>query len=248
MIFIKSSEEIAIMKEGGKILARIMEELGKKIEPGITTKYLDKVTTDLVFKYKAKLSFKNYQGFPAVICTSINEEVVHGVPSERKLKEGDIISLDLGILFKGLHTDMAITVPVGNIDPKAMRLIRVTKKALKRGIKKVRAGNTFGDIGNTIQRYVEDQGFNVVRDLCGHGIGKEVHEDPQIPNYGKRRSGPEIKEGMVFCIEPMVTIGDWRLKKAEDGYGYTTKDDSLSAHFEHTIAVTENGSQVLTMV
>lgn len=246
MISIKSEQEIQIIREGGKILAQIMKELEKKVEPGITTKYLNKVAEDLVLKYKGKPSFKGYEGFPAVICASINEELVHCIPSDRKLEEGDIISLDLGILYKGFHTDMAVTVPVGEISPEDQRLIRVTKKALKRGIKKVRPGNTFGDIGNTIQRYVEDQGFSVIQDLSGHGIGRELHEDPQIPNYGKRNTGPEIKEGMVFCIEPMVAIGDWKLRKAGDNYGYQTRDNSLCTHFEQTLAVTKTGRRILT--
>lgn len=234
------------MKEGGRILAEIMAELKNKVEPGITTKHLDKVASDLILKYGAKPSFKNYQGFPACLCTSINEEIVHCIPSNRKLQQGDIISLDLGILFKGFHTDMAITIPVGKISPEAQRLIRITKKALKRGLRKVRPGNTFGDIGNTIQRYIEDQGYGVVREFCGHGIGKEVHQEPQIPNYGKRKSGPNLAEGMTFCIEPMVTVGDWHLKKAKDGYGFQTKDSSLCAHFEHTLVVTPTGCDVLT--
>lgn len=246
MITIKSPEEIAIMAEGGRILARIMKELEKEVKPGITTNYLNKVAEDLVFRYRAKPCFKDYQGFPAALCVSINEEIVHCLPSQRKLKEGDIVSLDLGILYKGFHADMAITVPVGKISPEAQRLIKVTKKALKRGIKKVRPGNTFGDIGNTIQRYVEGQGYSVVRELCGHGIGKKIHEDPQVFNYGKRGKGPEIKKGMVFCLEPMITVGDWRLKKAKDDYGFETKDGSLSAHFEHTVAVSQNGCQILT--
>jgi len=246
MISIKTEKEIQIIREGGKILAKIMKELEKLVNPGITTKYLDKVAKDIVFKYRGKPSFKGHEGFPANLCTSINEELVHCIPADRKLKEGDIISLDLGILFKGFHTDMAVTIPVGEVSPEAQRLIRITKKALKRGIKKVRPGNTFGDIGNTIQRYVEGQGFNVIRDLCGHGIGREIHEDPQILNYGKRRTGAELKEGMVVCLEPMVTMGSWQIKKAKDGYGYQTKDDSLCAHFEHTIAVTKNGCEVLT--
>lgn len=253
-ITIKIEKEIGIMREGGKILAKIMRELEKRVEPGITTKELDKVAEDLIFRFGAKPSFKGYRDttgepskpFPAVLCTSINEELVHCIPSDRKLKQGDIVSLDLGILYKGFHTDMAVTVPVGEISSEAQRLIKVTKKALKRGIKKVRPGNTFGDIGNTIQRYVEDQGYGVVRELCGHGIGKEIHEDPQIPNYGKRKTGPEIKEGMCFCIEPMVTIGDWRLKKARDNYGFQTEDNSLCAHFEHTIVVTKSNCEVLT--
>jgi len=248
MITIKTSEEIEIMRQGGKILARIMAELGKRIEPGKRTKDLDKVANDLVLKYGAKPSFLGHQGFPARLCVSVNEELVHCVPSERKLKQGDIVSLDLGIKYKGFHTDMAITLPVGRVSSEAQRLIRTTKKALKRGIKKVRPGNTFGDIGNTIQRYVESQGYNVVQDLCGHGIGRQVHEDPQILNYGKRKTGAKLRTGMVFCIEPMVTIGDWHLKKAKDNYGFQTRDGSLCAHFEHTIAVTENGCEVLTEV
>jgi len=246
MISIKTEKEIKIMAEGGKILAEIMAELEKRVEPGVTTKYLDKVASDLVLKHGAKPSFKNYQGFPDTLCTSVNEELVHCIPSNRKLQPGDIISLDLGVLFKGFHTDMAVTVPVGKISPEALRIIRVTKKALKRGIKKIRPGNTFGDIGNTIQRYIEDQGFNVIKDLCGHGIGKEVHEEPQVQNYGKRRTGPEIKQGMCFCIEPMITAGDWHLKKAKDNYGFQTRDNSLCAHFEHTLTVTQTGCEILT--
>jgi len=256
MIQTKTPKEIEIMAEGGKILASIMKELEKKVRPGITTKELDGVAETLIScppkpwakVDKIQCSFKGHESFPACLCTSINEEIVHAVPSSRILKEGDILSLDLGIQWKGFHTDMAVTVPVGKIDPEVQRLIRITKKALKRGLKKIRPGNTFGDIGNTIQRYVEGQGFNVVRDLCGHGIGKELHEEPKILNYGKRKTGPEIKEGMVFCLEPMVTVGDWKIKKTADGYGYQTEDSSLSAHFEHAVAVTENGAKILTVI
>lgn len=251
---IKTEKEIQIMKEGGRILARIMEKLKKTVQPGIKTLELDRLASGLIFKSGGKCSFKGYRDsdgysvipYPACLCTSINEEIVHAIPSDRVLKEGDIISLDLGIFFKGFHTDMAITVPVGRVSPEVQRLIRVTKKTLKRGIKKARIGNTFGDISNTIQRYVESQGFNVIRDLCGHGIGKELHEEPQILNYGKRRTGPELVEGMVFCLEPMVTMGDWHIKRIKDGFGYKTVDGSLCAHFEHTVVVTKNGAQVLT--
>ena len=246
MIKIKTKEEINIMAQAGKILSQIIKEVAGKVEPGVTTEYLDKVAENLVFKFGAKPSFKNYQGFPAVLCTSINEELVHSIPSERKLKSGDIISLDLGILYNGYHSDMAVTVPVGEVSLEALRLIRTTKKALKRGIKKVRPGITFGDIGNTIQRYVEDQGYSVIRDLCGHGIGRELHEDPQICNYGKRKTGEKIRTGMVFCLEPMIAMGDWAVKKSKDGYGFQMKDNSLCAHFEHTIAVIENSCQILT--
>jgi len=248
MITIKTPEEIKIMAEGGKILAGIMKELEKKVKPGITTEDLNRLAENLILKSGGKCSFKGYEDYPACLCTSINEEIVHSVPSARQLKDGDIISLDLGIFYQGFHTDMAITVPVGKILPETQRLIRVTKKALKRGIKKTRPGNTIGDIGNTIQRYVEGQGFNVVRELCGHGIGKEIHEDPKILDYGKRHSGLEIKEGMVLCLEPMVTVGDWKLKKSADGFGYQTQDGSLSCHFEHTMVVTKNGAKILTMI
>jgi len=254
MISIKTPEEIKIMAEGGKILAGIMKELEKKVKPGITTEDLNRLAESLILKSGGKCSFKDYEDYPACLCTSINEEIVHSVPSARQLKDGDIISLDLGIFYQGFHTDMAITVPVTSpglvekINPDVIRLIRVTKKALKRGMKKVRPGNTIGDISNTIQRYVEGQGFNVVRELCGHGIGREIHEDPKILNYGKRHTGPEIKEGMVLCLEPMVTVGDWKLKKSADGFGYQTQDGLLCCHFEHTVVVTKNGAKILTMI
>lgn len=242
------------MAEGCGILARIMQELANYVRPGITTQELDRLAESLIFKYRAEPSFKNYRGgngesarpFPAALCTSLNDEIVHVPPSDRILKEGDIISLDLGVLWKGFHCDKAITLPVGKIDPEVARLIRVTKKALKRGIKKARPGNTFGDIGNTIQRHVESQGFNVVRDLCGHGIGRALHEDPQILNYGQRHKGEEIREGMTFCLEPMVTMGSWEIKKTKDGFGYQTADGSLSAHFEETMAIIRGVCRVLT--
>ena len=246
MIPIKSEKEIQIMAENGKILASIMKELKKRVEPGINTQELNRVAETLILNSGGKPSFKRYEGFPATLCTSINEEIVHGIPSKRKLKNSDILSLDLGMKRKGFHVDMAITLPVGKVDPEAKRLVRITKKVLKIGIKKAKIGNTINDIGNTIQRYVESQGFNVVRDLCGHGIGKELPEEPKILNYGKRHTGFKIKQGMVFCLEPMVTIGDWKIKKTKDGFGYQTVDGSLSAHFEHTIAITKHGVKVLT--
>ncbi len=246
MITIKTSEEIKIMAEGGKILARIMKELEKQVRPGITTKELDKAAEGLVLSSGAKCSFKGYNGYPACLCTSVNEEIVHAVPSDRVLKEGDILSLDLGVFYRGYHSDMAITLPVGDISPEAQKLIKVTKESLEIGIKEIEIGGTFGDIGSAIQEYVESHGFNVVRDLCGHGIGKDLHEDPEILNYGKPGTGPKIKEGMVFCLEPMVTVGDWHIKKSKDGQGFITSDGSLSAHFEHTIAVTKTGCHVLT--
>lgn len=254
MIPIKSEEEIETMRWGGRILAKIMKELAAIVRPGITTQELNRAAEALIFQYGATPSFKGYKDngdeksrpFPAALCVSVNEELVHVPPSDRILKQGDIVSLDLGIFYKGFHVDTAVSLAVGEGSPEVARLIRVTKKALKRGIKKTRPGNTIGDIGNAVQRYVEGQGFNVVRDLCGHGIGRKVHEEPKIPNYGKRGKGIEIKEGMVLCLEPMVTVGDWHLTKTADGFGYKTKDNSLCSHFEHTIAVSQKGPQVLT--
>ncbi len=249
MIPIKTDEEIKIMRENGKILASIMNELKEKVGPGITTLQLDRLAQSLVFKYGGKPSFKNYEGFPASLCTSINEQIVHGVPSERTLKEKDILSLDLGFLKNGFHSDMAITIGIGEIDSEVNRLIKAAKKALKRGIKKAKIGNTFGDISNTIQRFIEGQGFIIIKDLCGHGIGRDLHEDPQILNYGKRHTGLEIKKNMVFCLEPMLSmIGDGKIKKSKDGSGFETENGSLSTHFEHTIAITEKGAEVLTIL
>lgn len=246
MLSIKSPEEIKIMAEGGKILAMVLAKIEKMVRPGIATLELDRAAEALILQHKAKPAFKGYENFPYSLCVSVNEVVVHGLPSGYVLKDGDVVGLDLGVLHKGYNTDMAITVSVGTISFEAKRLLSVTKKAMKLGIKKAKPGNTTGDIGNTIQRYVEDQGFGIVRNLCGHGIGKELHEDPQIPNYGQRHKGTPLKEGMVICIEPMITMGSQELKKSKDGYGYETKDRSLTAHFEHTIAITKKGPLVLT--
>ena len=246
-IFIKTPKEVETMAKGGKILAKILNVLKKEVRVGLTTLELEKKAKELMKSYGVKPAFLGYEGYPAVLCTSVNDVVVHELPSNRRvLRDGDIVSLDFGIKYQGFFTDMAITVPVGNISEEAKRLIMVTKKALKRAIKKTRPGNTVGDIGNTIQRYVEKQGFYIVRDLCGHGIGKNLHEEPQILNYGKRHKGVKLQEGMVICIEPMVAIGTSQIRRAKDGYGFATKDGSLSAHFEHMIAVTKTGHWVLT--
>jgi len=246
MVNIYSEKEIKIMREGGKILAKILKALTKKAKPGITTASLNKVAQDLILKYSAKSSFKGFNNYPAALCTSLNEEIVHGVPSERVLKIGDILTLDLGIKYKGFCTDAAITIPVGKIDKKTKKLIAVTKKSLQIGIKQAKAGNHLEDIGWAIQNYVEKNGFNVIRELVGHGTGREVHEDPQILNYGEKGQGIELKQGMVLALEPMVSAGDWRIKKAGDGFAYKTADSSLSAHFEHTIAITKRGPKILT--
>lgn len=246
MIPIKSKKEIEVMSEAGRMLSEIVKELKDLIKPGVTTNQLNEAAENLVFKFGGDCSFKNYKGFPECLCTSINEEIVHGVPSERKLKEGDIVSLDMGFAYKDFHSDMAVTIPVGEIDTRTSELLEITRNTLDRAIEVVKPGNHFGDVSNAIQSYVEKEGFNVIKELCGHGIGREVHQDPQILNFGEKGTGEEIQEGMAFCIEPMVSIGSWRIKQREDGLAYITQDDALSAHFEHTVAVTKHGCEVLT--
>ena len=246
MIIIKNSEEIEIMKEGGKVLSSILKQIVKQAKPGITTLELDRAAEALILSHGAKPAFKGFDGFPCSLCASVNENIVHGVPSNYILKNGDIVGLDLGVSYKGYYSDMATTVPVGKVSFEAKRLINIAKKALRLGIKKAKPGNTVGDIGNTIQRFVESQKFGVVKDLCGHGIGRGLHEDPKIPNFGKRKTGEELKEGMVICIEPMIAMGNFELVKSKDGYGYASKDGSLTAHFEHTVAITKNGPKILT--
>lgn len=252
MISIKTPEEIRIMAEGGKRLAKIMHQLGKMVKSGIATMELETLAERLVLNSGGKPSFKGYQGndldkpYPTCLCISINEQLVHAVPSDRILKTGDIVSLDIGMEYKGFHTDMARTFAVGKINPAAKKLIAVTEKALMIGIKQVKLGNHIGDIGLAIQQYVEKNGFSVVRELCGHGIGRELHEDPQIMNFFDDGENPELVEGMTICLEPMVTAGDWRLKQSVDGFGYEARDGSLSCHFENTIVITKRGARILT--
>ena len=247
MITIKTEDEIKIMRETGKILASVLKEIEKQVKPGITTLELDRATEALILKYGAKPSFKGYDGFPYSLCASVNENIVHGFPSDYILKEGDIIGLDLGVSYGGYNADMAVTVPVGKVSFEAKRLVDVTKKSLRLAIKKVKVGNSVGDIGNTIQRFVEGQGFGVVRDLCGHGIGKNVHEDPKIPNFGKRHKGEELKEGMVIAIEVIYNLGKPDIEsKFTDRWTLVTKDSSISGLFEHTVAVTSNDPVILT--
>lgn len=247
MIIIKNNSEIKLIKEGGKILAFIVDSLGEMLTPGMKTSDIDKKGVQLAEKYNAQPSFRGYRGFPASVCTSVNEKVVHTVPSQKEeLKEGDIIGIDFGLLYKKYYTDMAKTFAVGKISKKAQKLIKVTKNSLGIGIDQVAPGNKIGDIGNAIQKYVESNGFSIVRELVGHGVGKAVHEDPQIPNFGTKGKGPVLKSGMVIAIEPMVNLGGYEIKLLDDGWTFATKDGSLSAHFEHTIAVTDNGYEILT--
>ncbi len=257
-ISIKTEQEIKTMHEGGKILAEILKKLSEAVRPGMTTNYLDELARELVLLYGAKPSCLGYNGYPAALCTSVNDEIVHAVPSGRVLKEGDLLKLDMGVLHKGFHTDSALTLLVSQNDKvihkttsqvvyqQAQKLINVTREALNIGISKAKIGHTLGDIGSAVQKYVEQNGFNVVRDLVGHGIGRNLHEPPQIPNYGEVGKGEKIKAGMVIAIEPMVVIGDWRIKNGKDGFGFITKDGGLAAHFEHTVAIVENGPVILT--
>ncbi len=233
------------MRENGEKLAEIMERLKKEIKPGKPAVELNELAYELILNYGAKPSFKGYDGFPASLCVSINEEVVHGLPADKRIKKEDIVSLDLGLYKNGFHSDMAFTVFLGK-DKKIKRLIKTTEKVLHLAVKKCRPGNTFGDIGHLIHTFSVNHGFGVVRELCGHGIGKKLHEPPQILNFGEEGSGEEIKPGMVFCLEPMLTMGGWQVEKAENGSAYKTKDNSLSAHFEHMVAVTERGPKLLT--
>ncbi|MBI2062764.1 MAG: type I methionyl aminopeptidase [Candidatus Yanofskybacteria bacterium] len=255
MIEIKSAEQIQIMREGGRILAKILKKLSEAVKPGITTKDLDKLARELVLFYKVKPAFLDYGGYPAAVCTSVNDEVVHCVPSERELKEGEIISLDMGVVYNDFNSDAALTIPVlgklsymewAKSNPKLHKLIEVTREALNAGIKQAKIGNRVGKIGHAVKTVVEKNGFNVVRDLVGHGIGRELHEEPQVPNYGPADAGPKLESGMVIAIEPMVVAGSWKLIKGKDGFSYNTVDSSPAAHFEHTVAITKDGPMVLT--
>jgi methionyl aminopeptidase len=251
MISIKTAREIEIMAEGGRILASILQKVKSEVKIGVTTGQINELAERLILEHGGLPSFSLAEssgggGFPAAICVSINDEVVHGIPGPRKIKDGDLVALDVGMVYKGFHTDAALTVGVGNITPEARRMLRVTKKALKYAIKKSRPGNTFGDVGNTIERYVESQGFHVVADLCGHGIGHSLHEEPQVLNYGKRHKGHVIKPGMVFCPEPMVTSGNPAITRDKNNWTWRVKDGSPAVHFEHTIAITPSGSIILT--
>jgi methionyl aminopeptidase len=248
MIILKSRSEIEKMRKSNTIVAVILEELRKKIRPGVKTIELDRLSEELALKKGARPAFKGYRGYPYSLCASVNSEVVHGMPSDKELKEGDIVSLDFGILNDGYYGDAAVTVPVGEITPAAKRLLRVTEEALYRGIAEVKAGNRIGDISAAIQGHVEASGYSVVRDLVGHGIGKSLHEDPQVPNYGSSGRGVELKPGMVFAIEPMVNEGTYRVEILRDGWTVVTADGKLSAHFEHSVAITENGPVILSRI
>ena len=246
MIVCRSAAELERLARVNQLVARVLGELRDMVQPGVTTAALDEVAEMRLREADAQPAFKGYHGYPATICASVNEQVVHGIPSARALVEGDILSIDMGANLDGFFGDCAVTVPVGEIDKDAARLLQVTEAALYRGIEQVRAGARVSDIGAAVQAYVEAAGFSVVREFVGHGIGTKLHEEPQIPNYGTPGRGPRLAEGMVLAIEPMVNFGKAGVKVLGDGWTAVTRDGSLSAHFEHTVVVVNGGSRILT--
>jgi methionyl aminopeptidase len=246
MVIRKSKREMDLMREAGRIVAVIHDRLRKSIRPGVTTAELDALAYEVVTAHDARPSFLGYRGFPASVCVSINEEVVHGIPGPRVLEEGDIVSLDFGAIYRGYHGDAAITVGVGEVGKRAEELMDTTREALEAGIAQCREGNHLGDVSSAIQRHAESRGFSVVRQYVGHGIGRQMHEDPQIPNYGSPGRGMLLKSGMTFALEPMVNVGGYLTRVLDDNWTVVTDDGELSAHFEHTIAITEAGPEILT--
>jgi len=245
-IRIKNANEVDILRKAGKILSSIVVQLQGSLTSGMSTKDIDLKAEELIRQNKVISAFKGYRGFPGVSCISVNEGVVHGIPGPRVVKDGDIVSLDIGIIYEGYYSDTAVTVPIGNISPKTRHLLEVTQASLLLGIEQARVGNRLSDISFAVQSFVEMHGFSVVRDFVGHGIGRALHEEPEIPNYGRPGEGPELKEGMVFAIEPMVNIGTHRTRILGDGWTVVTEDGKPSAHFEHTIVITSKGPEILT--
>lgn len=246
-IIIKSAREIAVMRRAGRIVGTVLEELKQHIKPGMKTLELDKMAEKMVLTMGGIPSFKGYHGFPASLCVSVNDEIVHGIPGERFIKEGDLVSLDLGVIFDGFQGDAAISVGVGSVSDEVVTLITATEKSLAAGIATAKAGKQLGDVGAAIQTFAETCGYSVVREYAGHGIGREMHEDPSVPNYGRPGSGALLKKGMTLALEPMLNMGTWRTRVGGDAWTVSTKDGSLSAHFEHTIAITDGEAEVLTV-
>jgi methionyl aminopeptidase len=246
MIHYKTSEEVQIIKEGAQILGKAHGELAKYIKEGVKTSFLDKIAEEYIRDNQGVPSFKGYNGFPSSLCISVNEVVVHGFPSNYVLKDGDIISVDCGVFHQGFHSDSAYTYPVGEVSPQVLSLLRATKESLYLGIERAIFGNRIGDIGHAIQKYVEAKGFTVVRELVGHGLGRNLHEAPEVPNYGKKGSGPVLKDGLVIAIEPMVNLGTRNIVQERDGWTIRTADRKQSAHYEHTVAIFEDRTEILT--
>jgi methionyl aminopeptidase len=247
-IILKSPQEIEKMRRSCHIVAEILKAVKEAAQPGVMTRELDELAEGLLVKYGARSAFKGYNGYPAVLCTSVNEEVIHGIPSDRVLKEGDILSIDFGAVCDDYYGDAALTVPIGNISPKALRLLKVTEEALYAAVEQARAGNHLSDLSAVIQRHAESNGFSVVRDFVGHGIGKYLHEKPQVPNFGPPGRGVRLQPGMTLAIEPMINAGGYEVTVLEDGWTAVTQDRSLSAHFEHSVAVTKDGPIILSQL
>ena len=248
MIILKNDKEIDLMRKAGRTLAEALLLVESKVKPGITTAELDRIAEEFITKQGGKPSFKGLYGFPSALCISVNEQVVHGFPSSYKLQDGDIVSIDCGVFLDGFHSDAARTFPVGEISEISKRLIDVTEKSFFKGIEKAVEGNRLTDISYEIQSYVEQNGFSVVRDYVGHGIGKTVHEDPEVPNFGRPGRGPRLSSGMVLAIEPMVNVGTWRVKTLDDDWTVVTADGMKSAHYENTVAILPNGPEILTLI
>ena len=245
-ITIKSPQELALMRQAGEIVGETLNLLKRSVEPGMTTRDLDRIAFKEITRRGAVPTFKGYRGFPATICASVNEEIVHGIPSKRVIKEGDIIKVDVGATYKGLIGDAAVTIPVGEIAAPLLELMQDTRQGLEAGIRAAVPGARIGDIGAAIQAYGESRGYGVVREFVGHGVGRFLHEDPQVPNYGEPGRGPLLRAGMCIAIEPMFNLGDWRTKIMDDQWTVVTADGKLSSHFEHSIAITEQGPEILT--
>lgn len=249
MIIIKNKQQIEYMRLAGKVVGETLAKIEETVKPGITTMELDRIAEEYILKCGGKPSFKGYYDFPASICTSVNNEVVHGIPSDKVvLEEGDIISIDCGAILNGYHGDAARTLPVGKISEEAQKLIDVTKESFFKGAEKAIVGNRLTDISFDVQQYVEQRGYSVVRDYVGHGIGRDMHEDPEVPNFGRPGRGIKLTEGMVLAIEPMVNIGNYHVDVEENQWTVVTRDNSLSAHYENTVAILENGFEILTLI
>ncbi len=248
MIVLKSASELQRMREAGRIVALAHQEIKSQIRPGITTKRIDQLVEEVIRDHGATPSFKGYNGFPGSVCVSVNDELVHGIPGDRVLQEGDIVSIDIGACYQGYHGDSAWTYPVGEISSEAKRLLEVTEASLYKGLAEAKPGERLGNISNAIQTFVEAAGFSIVREYVGHGIGQNLHEEPSVPNYGPRGRGLRLRPGMTLAIEPMVNQGSRYVRTLDDGWTVVTQDGALCAHFEHTIAITENGHEILTTI
>lgn len=245
-IKIKSPQELKVLRKAGRILSSIMKELSRSLKAGMKTREIDAFAERLIGEHNVLPAFKGYRGFPACACISVNQEVVHGIPGDRVIRDGDIVSLDIGIIYRDYYSDTAVTVGIGDINPKLQELLDVAGEALQRGISQAKVDHRLGDVSHAIQQCVESRHFSIVRDFVGHGIGRALHEPPEIPNFGMPRTGPILKEGMVLAVEPMVNVGTWQTKISEDGWTVVTLDGQPSAHFEHTLAVTADGPEILT--